>query len=214
MTPFVSVLIAILIGYLCGSLPWGLWIGRAFRGLDIREHGSKNLGATNVYRTLGPGLGVLTLLLDIGKGALPVWLTPRLEFMSAFPGGASWCAVTVAIAAVLGHVFTVFAGFKGGRGVATTFGVMLALSPMASLVFVGVFLATLFTTRFVSLSSILGMLAYCIGLWWLAPGSWQSPTFVLGVLLAVVVIARHKDNLGRLARGEERRFAWTRGGQS
>ncbi len=212
MTAWTAVAVAVGAGYLSGSLPWGLWIGRAFRGLDIREHGSRNLGATNVYRTLGPRLGVLTLLLDIAKGALPVALVPGLALTRAFPGGASWCAVTVAVAAVLGHVFTMFAGFKGGKGVATTVGVLLALSPPAFLVFIGVFLATLLTTRFVSLGSVLGAVAFSVSLAWFARGGWRDPVFALGVVLAVLVIARHRDNLRRLARGEERRFSFSGGG--
>ena len=213
MSGWLTVVTAVLTGYLSGSLPWGLWVGRLARGIDVREHGSRNLGATNVYRTLGPGLGVLTLLLDIAKGALPVALVPRLPGMAGFPGGASWCAVTVGVAAVLGHLFTLFAGFKGGKGVATTVGVLLALSPAAFLVFVGVFAVTLLTTRFVSLGSVLGAVAFSVSLAWFARGGWRDPVFALGVLLAVVVIARHRDNLRRLARGEERRFSFAGGGK-
>jgi glycerol-3-phosphate acyltransferase PlsY len=210
----LAIAVAVLGGYLAGSLPWGLWLGRLARGIDIREHGSRNLGATNVYRTLGPPLGLLTLALDIAKGALPVWVLPRLSWTGAFPGGPSWCAVTVAITAVLGHVFTCFAGFRGGKGVATTVGVLLALSPQAFLVFVAVFLVTLLVTRYVSLGSVLGALAFSASLAWLAPRRWHDPIFAVGVVLALVVLVRHRENLRRLVRGEERRFAFARGGRS
>lgn len=213
MTALAGVAVSVLAGYFCGALPWGLWIGRLVRGIDIRQHGSKNLGATNVYRTLGPGLGVMTLLLDIAKGAVPVALVPGLGIAGAFPGGHSWCAVTVAVAAVLGHVFSVFAGFRGGKGVATTVGVLLALSPLACAVFLVVFLATLLVTRYVSLGSVLGAIAFSVSLIWLAPARWRDPVFGLGVLLAALVIARHHENLRRLARGEERRFSFTAGGK-
>jgi acyl phosphate:glycerol-3-phosphate acyltransferase len=213
MAALTAVVVSVLAGYLCGALPWGLWIGRVVRGIDIREHGSKNLGATNVYRTLGPGLGVMTLLLDIAKGALPVALVPGLAITRAFPGGHSWCAVTVAVAAVAGHLYTVFAGFRGGKGVATTVGVLLALSPPACGVFLVVFLATLLVTRYVSLGSVLGAIAFSVSLAWLAPARWRDPVFGLGVLLAVLVIARHGENLRRLLRGEERKFSFTRGGK-
>lgn len=209
----MAAIATVLIGFLSGSLAWGLWLGRALRGIDVREHGSRNLGATNVYRVLGPGLGVATLLLDILKGAVPVWIVPRLALAASFPGGSEWCAVTAGLAAVLGHVFTPFAGFRGGKGVATTVGVLLALSPPAFLVFVLVFFATLAITRYVSLGSTLGAIAFCVSLGWLAPGGWRSPVFAVGLALAVLVVVRHRENYRRLARGEERRFAFRSGGK-
>ena len=212
MSALLAVLLAIVIGYLCGSIPWGLWLGRRFRGIDVREHGSKNLGATNVYRVLGPGLGVLTLVLDVLKGAVPVWMVPAMSEMDAFPGGTDWCAVIVALSAVLGHVFSVFTKFRGGKGVATTVGVLLALAPGAFLVFVLVFFATLAITRYVSLASTLGAIAFCVALLFLAPGGMGSPVFLLGLVLAGLVVVRHRENYRRLSRGEERRFSFRREG--
>lgn len=207
-----SVLLAMAIGYLCGALPWGLWLGRIARGVDVRELGSKNLGATNVYRVLGPGLGIATLLLDVLKGAIPVWLVPALPQFDAFPGGKEWCAVAVGLAAVAGHVWTCFAGFRGGKGVATTVGVLLALAPAAFGVFVAVFAITLAVTRFVSLGSVLGALGFAIALMlWMGP---RSPVFAMGILLAGLVVVRHRENLKRLARGEERRFSFKGGSSS
>ena len=204
-----AIVAALALGYLSGSLPWGLWIGRVVRGIDLREHGSKNLGATNAYRVLGPGLGILTLVLDVAKGALPVAWIPWWRPMDSFPGGPAWCAVTVGLAAVAGHVWTCFAGFKGGKGVATMVGVLLALSPAAFGVFVAVFVATVALTRYVSLGSILGSIALVIALAvWEAEGM-RSPAFLLGVVLAVLVVARHRENLRRLARGEERKFSFS-----
>ena len=211
MAPALVVGLCVGLGYVCGSLPWGLWLGLWLRGVDVRTIGSGNLGATNVYRSLGPGIGVATLVLDIAKGALPVWLVPGAGFAAGFPGGPAWCAVAVAVAAVAGHVWTFLAGFRGGKGVATTVGVLLALSPPAFGVFVGVFLATLLLTRFVSLGSILGSLAFVGALWRFAPDGVHSPAFALGAVLALVVIARHKDNIARLLQGTERRFTFTRG---
>lgn len=208
-----SVLVALGLGYLSGSLPWGLWLGLALKGVDVRTLGSRNLGATNVYRTLGPPIGVTVLLLDIAKGALPTWLVPGLAVTAGFPGGAEWCRLAVGLAAVLGHVFTVFSGFRGGKGVATTVGVLLALSPPAFAAFVLVFVATVAITRFISLGSILGSLAFCVALARVAPGGFRSPTFGFGVAIALVVIVRHRDNIGRLLRGEERRFSF-RGGSA
>lgn len=208
-----ALLLCVAIAYLCGSLPWGLWIGRLARGVDVRTLGSGNLGATNVYRTLGPALGILTLILDIAKGALPVWLLPQAVIAAGFPGGPEWCRLAVGFAAVAGHVWTFLAGFKGGKGVATTAGVLLALAPAAFGIFALVFVLAVAVTRFISLGSTLGAAAFAVALAFLAPGGWRSPTFLLGLLLALLVVFRHRDNFRRLLRGEERRFSF-RGGQT
>ena len=210
MDALPRVLLAFGLGYLSGALPFGLWLGRAFRHVDVREHGSRNLGATNVHRVLGPRLGLATLVLDVLKGALPVWIVPALPQMDVFPGGKEWCAVVVGLAAVAGHVWTCFAGFKGGKGVATTAGVLLALAPSAFGVFLAVFAVTLLVTRYVSLGSVLGAVAFVVSLG-LARGT-RNPAFVLGAVLAALVILRHRENLARLARGEERRFSFKGGG--
>lgn len=207
----IPILVALASGYLAGALPWGLWLGLWWKGVDVRTVGSKNLGATNVYRSLGPAVGIPVLILDIAKGTLPTWLVPLSPLAAGFPGGPEWCRLAVGLAAVLGHVFTVFAGFKGGKGVATTVGVLLALSPPAFGVFVAVFVATVAITRFISLGSILGSLAFATTLALVAPGGLRSPTFGFGAVIALVVILRHHENIGRLLRGEERRFAFKGG---
>ncbi len=206
----LSVVLSLAIGYLCGALPFGLWIGRLARGVDIRTMGSGNLGATNVYRSLGWRLGMVTLLLDVAKGALPVAILPRSGIGAVFPGGPGWCAVAVGLAAVAGHVWTFLAGFRGGKGVATTVGVLLALSPLGFGAFVLVFFLVLGITRFVSLGSILGAAAFAVTLALTGDGA-ADPRTWLGVALALLVLARHRENLRRLARGEERRFSF-RGG--
>lgn len=206
-------LLIALAGYGCGALPWGLWIGRWFRGVDVRTLGSKNLGATNVYRSLGPGLGILTLLLDIAKGAAPVALVPPLVLGTADPLALETGRVVAGIGAVAGHVWTFLAGFKGGKGVATTVGVLLALSPAAFGIFVGVFVVAVALTRYVSVGSTLGAIAFALALWRLQPAGVRSPAFILGLVLAVLILWRHRENYARLARGEERRFS-LRGGKN
>ena len=205
----LAVALSLGLGYLCGSLPWGLWLGLWARHVDVRTLGSRNLGATNVYRSLGPALGVATLLLDVAKGALPVFVAPRLPFNQSFPGGREWCMVAVALAAVAGHVWTCFAGFRGGKGVATTSGVLLALAPAAFAVFVGVFVLSVSLTRYVSVGSVLGSVAFTVALGLGESGGYRRPAFALGALLAVLVIVRHRENLGRVVRGTERRFSLT-----
>lgn len=209
--PVPSVALSLATGYVSGSLPWGLWLGRWVRGVDVRTVGSRNLGATNVYRSLGPGLGFATLALDMLKGTVPVWLVPRSALGAAFPGGLEACALAVALAAIAGHVWTFFAGFKGGKGVATTAGALLALSPPAFLAFALAFVATVAVTRYVSLGSILGSIAFAVTLAF-QPSGVRSPLFVFGLLVVVLVVVRHRENLARLARGTERRFS-LRGGR-
>jgi glycerol-3-phosphate acyltransferase PlsY len=207
----MAVAVALGLGYLSGALPWGLWLGRWVRGVDVRTMGSRNLGATNVYRSLGPALGILTLVLDVAKGAIAVALVPRLALTQAFPGGREWCMMAVGLAAVAGHMWTCFAGFRGGKGVATTVGVLLAMAPIAFGVFAGVFVLTVAWTRYISLGSILGSIAFAVALAWVTEGGVRSPSFYLGATLALLVIVRHRENLGRLARGTERRFSFKGG---
>ena len=208
-SPWVSVSTCLLLGYVSGSLPWGLWLGRWFRGVDVRTLGSGNLGATNVFRTLGPGLGIATLLLDMLKGALPVWVVPALPIAEGFPGGPDVCGLAVGMAAILGHVFTFLAGFRGGKGVATTAGVLFAIAPRAFAAFTLVFFVTVAITRYISLGSVLGAIAFALVLAF-SPGGVRSPTFAFGAIAAVLVLWRHRENLTRIARGTERKFSWRR----
>lgn len=203
MSPAVAVLATVIPAYLLGSLPWGLWIGRA-RGMDVRQHGSGNLGATNVYRLLGPGLGILVLVLDAAKGAAAVWWGRQGIGAPSFPGGAEWSALVAGVVAILGHMLTVFAGFKGGRGVATTIGVFLALAPWAMLLGLGAFVVAFAITRRVSIGSLALAAVYPIGILFTVSGPSRTRLFVLGLVISALIVYRHLPNLRRLARGEEK----------
>jgi acyl phosphate:glycerol-3-phosphate acyltransferase len=198
-------------GYLVGACPFGLWLGRWFKGVDVRTVGSKNMGATNVYRSLGPALGITTLLLDAAKGAVPVWVASRF-LAGGGPFLSEAAGVVAGLGAVLGHVFSFWTGFKGGKGVATTAGVLLALAPLAFAAFAVVFVATVAISRYISLGSTLGALAFLVAMIATRPAPLTSPRVWLGAILVVLIVWRHRENYARLARGEERRFSLRSGG--
>lgn len=197
----VASWIGLAAAYLLGSVPNAYIAGRLLKGIDLREHGSGNLGATNVYRTLGAGAAVAVLLADAAKGAVPT-----LWFSGWFGGPPdAWWPAALGAAAIAGHVRPFFGLFKGGgKGVATASGVFAALSPAAFLVGITVFVLTVAGTRFVSLGSMLGGVA-------LAAASavlygTRSHLTLLGVLVATFVLFTHRSNIGRLRRGEESRL--------
>lgn len=185
----------VAVAYLCGSLPFGLWVGR-WVGVDVRHAGSGNIGATNVARTAGRRAGVLTLVGDVAKGALPAALA-RLLFVDA------WLIALIGLAAVCGHVFSVFLRFSGGKGVATAFGVFVVLTPAATLVSAVVFTAVAISTRYVSLASMLS--AVCLPIAAVAC-SYPTSLCIVAALVSTIVILRHRDNLLRLFRGAEPQF--------
>jgi glycerol-3-phosphate acyltransferase PlsY len=192
----VSTFVILIVGYLLGSIPFAYLLGRRHRGIDLRIAGSGNVGAANLLRTTTKKIGVSAMALDMGKGIASVLVARQIE-----PGAA---APTVAgIAAVLGHIYPVCLGFKGGKGVATTCGVFAVLAPAATALAGVFFLATVWWTRYVSLGSVLasallGPLAYVTG----------SPqiTVIGALIVGVIVIERHRSNLSRVAAGVERRI--------
>lgn len=198
-----------LIAYLSGSIPWGLLVARWGRGIDIREHGSKNIGATNVWRTLGWRWGLSVFLLDFAKGAVPVW---GLRFAAARFGLANpeaW-AVACGAAAVIGHMYPVWLGFKGGKGVATAVGVVGVLAPLAAGITALTWIVVLAVGRMVSLASIVGAIVFAaVQLGWVVPPSqWaaQWPVALFSVVVPLLILVRHRTNIVRILRGEEHRF--------
>ena len=181
--------------YLIGSIPTGLLLGK-FYGIDVRNEGSGNIGATNLYRTVGRKVGIITLLGDCLKGLLPVVIVKFSTLPTDF-------AALVGLAAFCGHVFSVFLKFKGGKGVATALGVFLALAPLAVAIAVALFALIMFIWRYVSLGSIAAAAAMPLAVYFL--GESMTVTVVTSIIAAIVII-RHRENIKRLISGSENRF--------
>jgi glycerol-3-phosphate acyltransferase PlsY len=204
MVIYLSVL-ALILSYLAGSIPSAVWAGRIFHGIDIREHGSGNAGATNTIRVLGWKTGVPVLIFDLAKG----WLAASLPlFLNAAPEGSQQMTalqIVCGITAITGHLFPVFAGFRGGKGVATTFGVLLALHPLLTLSCAGIFLVVLLVSNYVSLSSMIAGVMFPV----LLMTVFQTPSLLLkifSVVIAIALVVTHRKNIGRLVRGEEKKL--------
>ncbi len=187
-------------GFLLGAVPFSWLIGKA-RGVDLRKTGSHNIGATNLMRTCGRGPGIIGLVLDVAKGALPVVLV-------IITAGREHVLVQaiVASAAVLGHVYTPFLGFAGGKGSATALGALTALTPVPTLAALGIFLLVLLISGIVSLSSILAAAALVPAVFLFRGGGGDLPVQVACCMVALLVIQRHRENISRLFRGEEKKL--------
>ena len=189
--------------YLLGATPTAYLAGRLARGIDLREHGSRNLGATNVYRVLGWRWAIPVALVDIAKGAVPVALFAR------WAGMDPWGAVALGIAAVLGHVFSPYMGFRGGKGVATALGMFLALAPLAVAIALPVWGGILWLTGYVSLSSVIAAASFPVWVRLSQPAA--LPAFWASVGLAALIVFSHRANLRRLLAGTENRFRTRKG---
>jgi glycerol-3-phosphate acyltransferase PlsY len=192
--------------YLLGSIPVGYLLVRLFRRQDIRSIGSGNIGATNVLRAGGKGLGAATFVLDVLKGSASVWLGGVLGalLMPAVPLRSA--QAIAALCAVLGHMFPVWLRFRGGKGVATGFGVFLVAAPSAALAAIGVFAVMFALTRYVSISSIVGAASFPVFAWFLVSGPRPPVFFAVQCIVALLIIARHHQNVRRLLTGTESRF--------
>lgn len=191
------------IAYLLGSIPTAVWLGKARYGMDIREHGSKNAGATNTFRVLGKKPGIVVLIIDILKGSLAVTLPFLFQIQNV--NQTVNVQLICAIAVVIGHVFPLFAGFNGGKGVATSLGVIIGLHPPAAGICLGIFLLVFITSNYVSLGAmcaafsfpLLLILLFKVNSFWLA---------VFSVILALAVILAHRKNIKRLLNKEENKM--------
>lgn len=209
--PLVLYLIAAVVAYLFGSIPFGFLLVRFVRKEDIREKGSGNIGATNVIRSGSKGLGAITFLLDALKGYCAVlvcgWMAAGMGADATVTGNLIALA---ALAAILGHIYTVWLGFRGGKGVATAFGVFVALAPWAALASLGVFVVVFALSRYVSLGSILAAIGFPVFAL-LFPHPPRTPfTTAVIFLVPLIVIAKHHQNIGRLLSGTEYRFGKAR----
>lgn len=205
---FVSSGVAVfLLSYLVGSIPCGFLIGK-FNGVDIRRHGSCNIGATNVRRTLGKDWGLACFVLDFLKGLLPVlWIGHGVAVN--WPVGFGWGGIIAAIGAVLGHVFPCWLRFRGGKGVATSLGAVLGVAFWPVLIGGLVWLAAFLTVRIVSIASmaaVVGMALSSLVMLWVGAGSMHWSISLLLVVIAALIIIRHKDNITRLREGREHVF--------
>ncbi len=218
-----------LIAFLLGSIPFGLIIAKA-KGIDIRQHGSGNIGATNVLRVVGKKYGITCLILDALKGLIPTLVAislirfPGMKNPMAFDALLPWSGefpmltaqimqVVAGLCAILGHNYSPWVGFKGGKGIATSAGVLIAMMPAAIVILLIVWALVFFTTRYVSLASIIAAailpLVTIYGSWThgkIADGTWNKPLFVFSIIIAVLAVWKHRSNIQRLRQGTENRF--------
>jgi len=199
----IWILIILPAAYLLGSIPTSVWLGRALKGTDLREHGSGNAGATNAFRILGKPIGTAVLLLDMLKGYLAVNLV--LLQHEVGPGSETWMLLKIGLGllAVVGHIFPVFAGFRGGKGVATITGIALALHPYAAFAAMVIYLMVFLLTRISALGSMLAVLTYPVWIIWVFRSEYLSIR-IFSLVVVVLVLITHRSNILRLVRGEEK----------
>lgn len=207
-----ATLIASLLSYVIGSIPFGYLIARFIKGVDIRQHGSGNIGATNVGRVLGLKWGILALVLDLIKALLPTWLLPLLLVHD--PSWNGHASIACGVAAIIGHMYPCWLWLRGGKGVASALGVVAYLAPTSTAIAFAVFVVTILLWRIISISSMLAAISFAAAhlilnhdhLW--TSSGWSLTVFSLAI--PTLIIIRHRSNIGRLWRGEEPRFQTTR----
>jgi glycerol-3-phosphate acyltransferase PlsY len=193
----------VIIAYLIGSIPTAFWVGKYFNGIDIREHGSKNAGATNTFRVLGKKSGWFVLMVDILKGVaaatLPYWFQSQLI---GFKDELLIMQLSASFSAVFGHVFPIFAGFRGGKGVATSLGIVIGLNPLAAAICLVVFLSVFITSKYVSLGAITAALVFPFVSYFVLRNDIRI-MIIFTIILSFLVIIAHRKNIYRLLKGEE-----------
>jgi len=208
----ISIFIIIILSYLIGSFPTAVIAGRLIMKDDIRNHGSGNAGATNVYRVMGWKPALVVVLIDVGKGAVATLLISKIG-ANSIPLDTTLIRIAAGASAIVGHVWTIFAGFRGGKGVGTAFGVLFALAPIASAAAGIVWLILVLATRIVSIGSITAGILFPITL--LVEKKFlnkhiSDSLLIMGILIALLIIVTHRSNIVRLIRGEENKFGTKR----
>ena len=204
----LSLIFIIVFSYLLGSLPLGIIVSKLWKGIDIREHGSKNPGATNVYRVIGPIPALIVLVLDIGKGLVATLWLGRISIGQPFLNPVS-LIILAGIAVILGHVFPIFVGFKGGKGVATGLGVLISLAPVETIIALLLFLIIVGITRYVSLGSLSSatfiLLALIFEKYYLHKPI-SAVLLIMVLVIAIFIFYTHRSNIKRLLNGTENKF--------
>lgn len=198
----MNEVVLIIAAYLIGSIPTSVWISKYFFGIDIREYGSGNAGATNTYRILGKKWGTIVMIGDVLKGIAATSLYILLPYYMRNEWERTNFMIGLGLAAVVGHIFPIWADFRGGKGVATLFGMVIAIQPLVAICCVGVFLLVLYLTRFVSLSSILASIAFAVFILYIFNEP-EKLYRLFAIVVALLVVLTHQKNIGRILRGEE-----------
>lgn len=211
----LSLAVILVLSYLAGSIPGSVWVGRLFYGVDVRNHGSGNAGATNVFRVLGWKAGVLASIVDLGKGLLAAGVIATIR-LDSLPSGMefwhieSFVRLLAGIAAIVGHMFPIWAKFKGGKGVNTAAGVLFALTPITMWIVIGVFVVVLISSRYVSLASMSAAISFptavAIRKYLFGIDTLDGSILVFGIIFALGILIAHRSNIKRLLNGSESRI--------
>ena len=192
----MTLFLLMVLAYFMGAIPSGVWLGKIFKNIDVRDYGSKNSGATNSYRVLGAKLGIAVLIIDVLKGFIPLYIASKFNLKYND-------LVILGLVAILAHTFSCFISFKGGKGVATSLGVFLFLAPVITLILLVIFILVVYFTKYISLGSITAAFLLPIFTFFTHRDTYL---FTLSVVIAIFVIYRHKTNISRLLSGTENKF--------
>lgn len=199
-------ILGLIVAYLVGSIPSAVWVGRTFYNIDVREYGSGNAGATNTFRVLGKKPGIVVLIMDVLKGFLAVKLAFLMgDYDSQSPEFIDF-ELALAVCGLLGHIFPVFVGFRGGKGVATMLGILIGIHPQAAIICASAFLITLFLTGYVSLSSMVSSIVFPVVI--MVFYSTNSSINIFSLAVAILVLVTHQRNIERILSNEESRVKW------